>query len=484
MSPAKKPKSVIETYLRSLSVDELVDLLLTASATHEPLRQRLEADAATERVRAHGVSTAEMKRLKALLDDVIIPYDYISYRAASHWARSAGTACDVLQDLIDAEQWEAVVELSEHAIVAFHQAIESVDDSDGNFGALVDDILLVHHEGCVGAQSEPLPPGGSLADPVRLAGIVFTWSMDNEYGLLDGVFSRYVDVLGNVGLEAIGKLIAPRLASAATGHREFTIRHLAEQYAEATGTLDDVVTVLAQDLSSGYSYLRIAERLAKAGRHDDGLRWALDGIATHGSDHRLHDFVIAEHLRAGRGDDALGVATTLHAAAATVATFTRVRDVARQLGRWDAQRDQTFAVLRRALTKQPATTADPRRLWTHPAGFGPLVEAYLLDQQPDQAWAAGLEGGCSQELWLRLAKTREATHPADAIPIYLRHLEATIDRKKNDAYASAVTQLQHLRSLYAATGDGDGFTQLLDSVKVQHKAKRNLMALLAQERFR
>ena len=119
-----------------------------------------------------------------------------------------------------------------------------------------------------------------------------------------------------------------------------------------------------------------------------------------------------------------------------------------------------------------------------PAGFGPLVEAYLLDLQPDRAWAAAVEGGCSEALWLRLAKARETDHPADAIPIYLRHLEATIDRKKNDAYASAVAQLRHLRSLYASSGDGDGFTQLLNSVKERHKAKRNLMALLAQERFR
>ena len=61
---------------------------------------------------------------------------------------------------------------------------------------------------------------------------------------------------------------------------------------------------------------------------------------------------------------------------------------------------------------------------------------------------------------------------------YRRELKSTIGLKKNDAYAKAVRQLTHLKTLYTAASKPDEYKQLITEVRTRHKPKRNLIALL------
>jgi hypothetical protein len=80
-----------------------------------------------------------------------------------------------------------------------------------------------------------------------------------------------------------------------------------------------------------------------------------------------------------------------------------------------------FEPLRDALANPPRPTTETSHSWGfRDAGFSQLAEAYLLDNQPNQAWDAAKQGGVTERVWLRLAAARESQHPMDAIPIYLR----------------------------------------------------------------
>ena len=91
---------------------------------------------------------------------------------------------------------------------------------------------------------------------------------------------------------------------------KFAIRNLAERFAEFTGTVDDLISVFAQDLTSPYQYLRIATRLSKADRPIEALEWLNKGMHTHGMDRdsRLVEYAIELHLSAQRNIEACQLA--------------------------------------------------------------------------------------------------------------------------------------------------------------------------------
>ncbi len=111
----------------------------------------------------------------------------------------------------------------------------------------------------------------------------------------------------------------------------------------------------------------------------------------------------------------------------------------------------------------------------------PLVEILLYEGEAQEAWETAVVCGCGEQLWLPLARAREATHPLDAIGVYEREALAQIDTKKNDGYRNAVKHLASVRRLADAAGDPGVFARLLARVRAGHRPKRNLMALLDAE---
>ena len=348
----------------------------------------------------------------------------------------------------------------------------------------MDEVLDVHHRAFTGflEDLEDLEDGDVEAvNRRRLAVLVFGWEMNNDYGLLDDVFNRYQDILGDEGTATIGVCIEGQLAQSPEASMKFAIRNLAERFAEFTGTVDDVISVLAHDLTSPYQYLRIATRLSEANRPIEALEWLNKGMHTHGitRDSRLVEYAIELHLSAKRNIEALQLAKDAYLRQPSLDGFERVRRIAMATGSWNAEREETFETLRDALAKPPRPTAEATYSWGfRDAGFSQLAEAYLLDDQPDRAWDSAKQGGVTERVWLRLAAACESQHPTDAIPIYLRELESTIGLKKNDAYAKAVRQLTHLKALYTTARKPDEYKQLVTEVRTRHKPKRNLIALL------
>jgi len=196
--------------------------------------------------------------------------------------------------------------------------------------------------------------------------------------------------------------------------RRFRITQIMETLAELAVDIDVVAEVLARDQSSAYQLVRLAELYQKAGRYDDALAWAEQGLALPGgSDSRMLEAAAEESHRAGRGAGAVRIA-------------------------WDAY--EAAPSLRTGL------------------GRGSAV-------------------GCRRNLWLELGRRRKGERPLDAIPIWQGGIERAINAKSNQAYAEAVELIGRVRRLLiAADGEAD-FAPYLAQVRAAHKPKRNLMKL-------
>jgi len=84
---------------------------------------------------------------------------------------------------------------------------------------------------------------------------------------------------------------------------------------------------------------------------------------------------------------------------------------------------------------------------------------------------------------MTLARARELTHPLDAINVYEREMFAQIDHKKKETYRTAVELLARVRRLASSAGHPERFDELLRRARIEHKAKRNLQALLDKKKW-
>lgn len=105
---------------------------------------------------------------------------------------------------------------------------------------------------------------------------------------------------------------------------------------------------------------------------------------------------------------------------------------------------------------------------------------FLWEKDVEAAWQEANQGGCSNNLWMELAAKREREHPEDALPVYQRQIEPTVSQKNNEAYREAIGLLGKIRELMVRLSQEVDFGRHLESVRVAHKPKRNLMKLIDQ----
>lgn len=470
----------LAAYLAGLDHQALVDLLLERAAEDDLFDARLRMAAARAMTGAPSVGL-----FRHAIDEAFIANGYVGYREMYAYASNIGSVLDSLQDLLDDGHAKQVIALAEHAIDRAEDAVGYVDDSDGWMSGISERLRELHLAAC-----ESAPP-----DPVTLARTLFERERhDGDLEVFYGAASAYADVLGERGLAEYRRLaqqewdalpsLGPDDEQQSWSSGRFQITQIMHTLAELTGDADRVVEVLARDLSSAYQFVRIAEVLGDAGRHDEAQEWALRGLASHGySDSRLVEVVAEEHHRAGRGDQAVQVLWAAYHAAPGVGTYLPLAEHAQRAGVWPAWHDRALELLRSRIVKKPR---DPRargrtKVWPAP---GPdnstLVEVLLSDGDAGQAWAEAKVGGCRRDLWAELARLREDEYPADAIPIWQTEVDRQISAKNNQSYAEAVALIERVGGLMRAAGRESEFTPYVEGLRVTHKPKRNLMQLFAE----
>jgi uncharacterized Zn finger protein len=106
------------------------------------------------------------------------------------------------------------------------------------------------------------------------------------------------------------------------------------------------------------------------------------------------------------------------------------------------------------------------------------VEIFLWEKDAESAWQEAQVGGCSNTLWMTLARHREKDHPADALAIYRKQIDPLVSQTNNDAYREAAGLIRTIRQLMIRLDQKDQFTAYLNEVRTTHKRKRNFMAML------
>ncbi len=501
-SPAQKPVTLpeVQHFLEQQEKSILIQWILDRTKRDDDWRQQLFLKVASQRPQGLDLTT-----FRRALRDAIAIRGFIEWNAVSDYADGIGSVLDSIQDLL-ADHPQAVIELCEYAIPLIETALNAVDDSSGEVGSILEDFQELHYEACELAQP----------DPIALADHLFQGEMESGFGSFSNAVETYAAILGDDGLAHYRELAEsmwqefPTLTPKDTGewnYKRRKLQRILETLAKASGDLEAVVAIKRRDLSSSRTYLEIAQLYLQDGQPDRALEWAESGLkAFERPDTSLRDFVIEDYYRRGRIEDAMELAWQAFTQSVTLQGYQKLKTQAERGNQWDVWREKALTHIRQQLeppkpppqppkatsTSRSRKSAQVRSAASYPAWNSPgmfnrdrslLVEIFLWEGEDELAWQEAQAGGCSKQLWLRLAERRQQTHPADALPLYQREIEPLIQQTNNTAYASAVSFLQKVHGLMLRLNQQVEFGALVAHLRQTYKAKRNFIALLDQQKW-
>jgi uncharacterized Zn finger protein len=468
--PTAEPSEEVELagYLRGLDHEALVELLVERAAEDDLFDARLRMAAA--RISVGDLSLAVFRHA---LEAAFATDGYVGYREAYDYTSGIDSVLDSLGRLLEDGHADAVVPLADHAADLAEQALGYIDDSDGGMSGVAEHIRELHLAACEASRPDPVALARNLYDRERHGG---------DLEIFYGAAGTYADVLGDAGLAEYRRLAQQEWDELSPlgpddernwSSKRFRITQIMLTLADLTGDVDAVVAVLAHDQSSAYQFVKIAETLQGAQRHEEALEWTLRGLALHGfGDHRLVELVAEEHHRAGRPEQAVDVLWSAYEGSPGVDTYQRLAQHALRAGLWPERHEQALDLLRGRIASKSRDRYGPDN--------STLVAVLLLDGNPEQAWIEAKAGGCRRDQWLELAGFRETEHPVDALPIWREEVDREINAMNNQSYANAVATIERVGRLMSAAGRGEEFAPYVAGVREAHRRKRNLMKLFAE----
>ena len=465
----------VRSYLAAEDKSTLVELLMEEARTGDRLRQRLLLRAARR-----GPKGLDLSRYRLAIDNAVDTGGFVEYAEAYDFADGIVTAIDSLEELLSEGYAADVIGLAEYALERVEGAMESVDDSDGHMSGVLERLQDLHLRACKKAKP----------DPEALAERLFAWELRTHWDTFFGAVERYGGVLGQAGLAVYRRLAeaewakVPVLGPRARGQElrssgRFRITRIMEALERESGDVEAVVAVKKRDLSSAYAYLQIAETYADADDHDSALEWAERGVKAFPdrTDSRLREFLADAYHRRKRHDDAMSLIWLEFTDSPDVERYKTLKRHGEKSHQWSSWRSKALDFLRHTIAEAKAAPRG-RPMWPRPTDHSELVRVFLWENKVDAAWQEATTGGCASHLWMELAAKRARTHPEDALPIYQRQIEPTVNQKNDHAYRAAVGLLRQIRALMVRVRREDEFAPYLASVRAENKPKRNFMKLL------
>lgn len=318
---------------------------------------------------------------------------------------------------------------------------------------------------------------------VGVAGTLIDLELTSELDGFHRAAAVYADVLGDKGLAEYRRLLEPGWTELLRNvgdesrryGRDFAVRHAMIGWAMGTGNPDTLIEVKAQDLRLPDDYLEIAQMLSGAGRRDEAMEWARRGLTEHADRIRqlspLREFLAGLLRSDGDTDGPVELFWEAFTTAPSLSAYRRLLDEAPD------RREEWAARCLETLRSRAADQADDVPLW--PAGpSSVLIEILAFEGQTDAAWAVANQHGCDRRMMMTLARAREAAHPLDAISVYEPEVFELIDQKNKRGYRAAVDLMAHIEELAEHSGTPERFDTVLRRARTEHRAKRNLKAML------
>lgn len=451
----------IRRHLRTKGVESLVELVMELAVRDPILFSRLDLASAAEQADDRTLEA----RVRKAIDTATRTGHYIDYAHAAGWAREVEAVLDSVADLASGPRAAIALRLAGRALDRVERALDSIDDSGGHAGWLLERAAEIHLAAAL----------ASRPDPSTLARDLFDREVGDGYGTFGAAALRYAEALGSEGLAEYRRLAeaawaqlpptrptpAGKVAPVASYDR---LMRIVDYFAERDGDVEARITLRTKDLSRPWDYLRLAEFCLDQGREALALERALEGLWMFEDgrvEARLVYIAVDLLLKAGRSEEAEAQLRRAFEKSPSIDLYVRLR----KLGGAGAYEWATALV---------AAGSTASRGFASTCSGGLLVEIHMHEKNFDAAWVAAGRHRASPDVRLRLARASEATHPAEASATYARRIDELADAGGNAAYAEAAKLVADMARLQ----DRAKHVTYLLGLKQRYRRKRNFMKLL------
>jgi uncharacterized Zn finger protein len=186
---------------------------------------------------------------------------------------------------------------------------------------------------------------------------------------------------------------------------------------------------------------------------------------------------VAERYHArSRHEEAMDLAWSRFAEGTDLGHYQWLKGHADRAGVWDSWREKALLRVREDLARRKQESQS----WhlSRPVDHSELVRIFLWEGEVEAAWREAKAGGCSDELWIELARLREQYAPEESLEIYVGRIEPLIRKTNTKAYEEAYALLLKSRELMKRLGREAEFAEYLEMIRLEYKRKRNFMKLL------
>ena len=217
--------------------------------------------------------------------------------------------------------------------------------------------------------------------------------------------------------------------------------------------------------------VEIAKRslTAELGRDDLVLEWTSRGIAENDGWQisRLYDAACEANARLEQPLEILRLRRNHHERMPSSSTYAALREAAEHVAAWGVERPAARAALEKR---------DIR-------GF---VDALLSEDDRDLAWRVAVAAPQEQldaKQWLRIAASREAEHPEDALTVYQAVADEVLETADRRAYADGVRILKKAAKSARAAGRAEDFAKHIAGLRERYRRRPTLIAMLDKAGF-
>lgn len=456
IATANRAEVRLRAYLAGHTTEALAERLLALARRDGALWRDLDSEAA--------LAAGDDETVLALLHesiDAAMETGGVGWRGAGAWAEEFRSVTRQIAVLLSAGRADVALAALDHAFDLADEALEEIDDSEGEAMAVLCEARGLHLAACV--QAKP--------DPAVLAAQLFERETTSEFDLWTDAHRIYAGPLGKCGRAEYRRLAETALRQPGDRCDRARAREILDAFAKDDGDIDARIALRAPDAKTAHDYADLATLCLEAGRRKEALAWAEEGMW------RLEDrpdrhltMLTAELMReAGRGSDAEALLWK---------AFEREPDERLHRLLKDTAAEPSGVADRCAAVIEARIAAKGSNHWSPLPGL--LIDILLEEGRADAAWGAARTHGCSEQVTERLARATEDSHPEDAIAAYADLVEINIAHTQNHGYESACRLLGYLESLRARRSQSAAHAAHLESLRARHKFKRNFIRLLGE----
>jgi len=451
----------IRAHLRELEPGALVAMIVELAEQDLTLLHRLESAAALTQADDKTLESS----LRKAIDRATRTGGYLEYHQVGDWAAGVEAVLDNIATLASSGRSGLALSLIEYVLRRIERAVESIDDSNGDGGALMHRVQEIHLTAVMSARP----------DPVKLARALFARETEGVYDTFYGAAETYAEALGETGLTEYRRLasevwsklpvrMGKQRADQVQATDGFRVAAILDHFAEQDGDVELRIAIRAKDLSSPWRYLELAQFCQQQHRMQEALRYAEEGLwmfEDDAPDERLVSFAVELLRKVGRKEDA---------AAHLWRAFER-RPIFEMYGQLCKLEGRTARA--RALTVLEAGVVRPRAgSWGNPVDL--LVRVLIHEKMFDEAWTAVQRHGVSEEVKEALVRATETIRPNEAIAFYAAKVEKLALSGSGNSYDEAAKLIRRSAKLRNPAEHA----RYLADIKDRFRRRRNFMKLL------